>query len=107
MKSSMKLDVQKLEFAAKKIRTIKHPARVQIIELLEKNEKLNVTQIYEKLNILQAETSHHLALLREFGILKKVRQGKMSIYSLNKEVFDSIIKISEDLSKGKRFLSFE
>jgi DNA-binding transcriptional ArsR family regulator len=99
MKSSMKLDVQKVEFAAKKIRTITHPARVQIIKLLEENEKLNVTQIYEKLNILQAETSHHLALLREYGILKKVRQGKMSIYSLNTEVLESIIKISEDLSK--------
>ena len=99
MKSSLKLDVQKVEFAAKKIRTITHPARVQIIKLLEENDKLNVTQIYEKLNILQAETSHHLALLREYGILKKIRQGKMSIYSLNKEVLENIIKISEELSK--------
>ena len=99
MKSNLKLDVQKIEFAAKKIRTITHPARVQIIKLLEENEKLNVTQIYEKLNILQAETSHHLALLREYGILKKVRQGKMSIYSLNKETLENIINISEDLSK--------
>ena len=99
MKSNLKLDVQKVEFAAKKIRTITHPARVQIIKLLEENEKLNVTQIYEKLNVLQAETSHHLALLREYGILKKVRVGKMSIYSLNKEILENIIKISEDLSK--------
>ena len=100
MKSSMKLDVQKVEFAAKKIRTITHPARVQIIKLLEENEKLNVTQIYEKLNILQAETSHHLALLREYGILKKVRSGKMSIYSLNRDLLDRIIRISEELSKS-------
>jgi DNA-binding transcriptional ArsR family regulator len=91
--------VQKVEFAAKKIRTVTHPARVKIIKLLEENEKLNVTQIYEKLNVLQAETSHHLALLREFGILKKVRVGKMSIYSLNKETLENIINISEELSK--------
>jgi DNA-binding transcriptional ArsR family regulator len=99
MKTNLKFDVQKVEFAAKKIRTITHPTRAQIIKLLEENEKLNVTQIYEKLNILQAETSHHLALLREYGILKKVRAGKMSIYTLNKEVMENIIKISEDLSK--------
>ncbi len=99
MKETMKLDVQKVEFAAKKIRTITHPSRVQIIKLLEEHDKLNVTQIYEKLNILQAETSHHLALLREFGILKKVRQGKMSIYSLNKETLDNIVRIAEELSK--------
>ena len=99
MKTTLKLDVQKVEFAAKKIRTITHPSRMEIIKLLEEHEKLNVTQIYEKLNILQAETSHHLALLREYGILKKVRAGKMSIYSLNKEVLENIIKISEELSK--------
>jgi DNA-binding transcriptional ArsR family regulator len=99
MKTTLKLDVQKVEFAAKKIRTITHPSRMEIIKLLEEHDKLNVTQIYEKLNILQAETSHHLALLREYGILKKVRAGKMSIYSLNKEVLENIIKISEELSK--------
>lgn len=99
MKSNVNLDLQKIEFAAKKMRVITHPARVQIIKLLEDNEKLNVTQIYQKLNIHQAETSHHLALLREYAILNKVRQGKMSIYSLNKETLEEIKKIAESLSK--------
>lgn len=99
MKANLKFDVSKIEYTSKKIRTITHPSRVQIIKLLAENEKLNVTQIYEKLNILQAETSHHLALLREYGILKKVRQGKMSIYSLNRETLDEIIRIADDLGK--------
>jgi DNA-binding transcriptional ArsR family regulator len=98
MKTTKKFDVATIEFAAKKIRCITHPARVQIIKLLEDNEKLNVTQIYEKLNVNQADTSSHLAVLRGFGILKKVRQGKMSIYSLNKDVINDIIQISEDLT---------
>ena len=87
MKSTLKLDVQKVEFAAKKIRTITHPARVQIIKLLEENEKLNVTQIYEKLNILQAETSHHLALLRAYGILKKSMPYKKTNESKRKNLY--------------------
>jgi DNA-binding transcriptional ArsR family regulator len=99
MKSGMKLDAQKVEFAAKKIRTITHPSRLQIVKILEENEKLNVTQIYEKLKIPQPETSHHLNLLREYGILKKIRQGKMCNYSLNKEVLNDILSIAEALSK--------
>jgi ArsR family transcriptional regulator, zinc-responsive transcriptional repressor len=99
MKISKNLDVVKLEFAAKKIRILTHPSRVKIIKLLEKHEKLNATQIFEKLNLLQAETSHHLTLLKEYGFLGKTRQGKMSIFSLNKEVLESIITISEDLTK--------
>lgn len=99
MKSALNIDIQKLEFAAKKVRSVTHPARIQIIKLLEENDSMSVTQIYEKLNILQAETSHHLALLREYGVLKKVRTGKMSIYSLNKEVLEVIIKVADDLDK--------
>jgi ArsR family transcriptional regulator len=95
----MLIDIQKVEFAAKRIRSITHPARIQIIKLLEENDSMNVTQIYEKLNILQAETSHHLALLRQYGVLKKVRIGKMSIYSLNKEVLEVILKAADELDK--------
>ena len=99
MKSDLFIEIERLEFAAKKIRAITHPVRIQIIKLLEENEGMNVTQIFEKLNILQAETSHHLALLREYGILKKRRAGKMSVYSLNRDVLDVILKVANELVK--------
>jgi DNA-binding transcriptional ArsR family regulator len=99
MNSNLKLDVQKLLFAAKIIRIITHPDRVKIIEMLEENEKLNVTEIYYKLNLSQAETSGQLGLLKNYGILNRKRVGKMSIYSLNKDALDNIIKVSEELSK--------
>jgi DNA-binding transcriptional ArsR family regulator len=99
MKSESKLDPQTILFAAKKFSVITHPVRVQIIQLLDENEKLNVTQIYTKINMPQPETSHHLAQLRRNNILKKVRSGKMSIYSLNKELIVELIKIAEELSK--------
>jgi DNA-binding transcriptional ArsR family regulator len=99
MKPALNIDIQTLEFAAKKVRSVTHPARIQIIKLLEENDSMSVTQIYEKLNILQAETSHHLALLREYGVLKKVRTGKMSIYSLNKDVLEVILKAADELVK--------
>jgi DNA-binding transcriptional ArsR family regulator len=99
MKSSLNMDVQKMEFASKKIRSITHPLRTQIIKLLEEHERLNVTQLVNYLHAKQAEMSIHLGILKDYGILKKVRSGKMSIYSLNKETIDSIIGISEELGK--------
>jgi len=99
MQPGIKKDVPKIKFAAKKLSVITHPARVQIIELLLENEKLNVTQIYQKLNFIQAETSLHLGLLKDYGILNKVREGKMSFYSVNTETLKNILKISEDLNK--------
>ncbi len=99
MKKGFKLDTKSVEYAAKKIRTLSHPKRIEIVKLLEENEQMSVTQIYEKLNIIQAETSHHLALLKEYGILKKIRLGKKSIYSVNKKVLEDVINVAEELNK--------
>jgi DNA-binding transcriptional ArsR family regulator len=99
MKTTQKLDPVKIQFAASKIRIITHPVRIEIIKMLEEHEKLNVTQIYEKLNMKQAETSDHLGRLRKFGILKKVRVGKMSIYSLNTDVLEKIVEASSEFAE--------
>jgi DNA-binding transcriptional ArsR family regulator len=99
MKSALKLNVENLVFVARKFSIVTHPARLQIIKLIEENGKLNVTQIYERLNFIQPETSLHLGLLKKYGILNKVRQGKMSIYSVNTETLESIIRISEELAR--------
>jgi DNA-binding transcriptional ArsR family regulator len=99
MKSGLKVDAQKAEFTARKMRSITHPVRMQVVKLLEEHERLSVTQIINYMNVPQAEMSGHLGILREYGILKKVRSGKMSIYSLNKETIESIIDVSEEMSK--------
>jgi DNA-binding transcriptional ArsR family regulator len=93
------MDTKKIERVARQFRVTSHPERSRIIQILDENGKLNVTQIYGKMKMKQAEASHHLTLLLKYDILKKVRQGKMSIYSLNMPVLEKIIKYSEDLSK--------
>ncbi|MEI6852163.1 MAG: metalloregulator ArsR/SmtB family transcription factor [Bacteroidota bacterium] len=101
MQTNLKEEVLKVKFAAKKLNVMTHPVRVKIIELLLENQKLNVTQIYEKLGLIQAETSLHLGLLKDYGILNKVREGKMSIYSVNTDGLQYILKIANDLQKKK------
>ena len=86
-----KLDVEKLERAASRLRSIAHPMRIAIIDLLTTKEKMNVTQLYESLGIEQAATSHHLNILRTNGILSSKRDGKMIFYSLKIDVLADII----------------
>lgn len=89
-----KLDLDKLEMAASKLRAIAHPMRIAIIDLLTANQKLTVTQIYERLNLEQASASHHLNILKNKGLLESKRNGKMIYYSLKEthltEVIDCI-----------------
>lgn len=92
------LDSEKLEEVASKLRAVAHPTRVAIIQLLDENKQLNVTQIYQKLNIEQATASHHLNILKTKGVLGSRREGKQTFYSIKQ---DSIIRIVDCVSRCK------
>ncbi len=47
--------------------------------------ELPVGEIVEKLNVTQPTVSHHLAVLREAGLVKVREDGKLTFYSLNQE----------------------
>jgi len=97
MKVTEKIDLDRVEFVAKKIRSITHPIRVSIIKLLDENESLDKIQILKKLNLDSPEASFHLKQLRDYGILIRTKFIKETIYSLNREVLNYIIRVSEDL----------
>jgi DNA-binding transcriptional ArsR family regulator len=86
------LDVNKLEMAASKLRAIAHPMRIAIIDLLNENKKLSVTEIYNHLEIEQASASHHLNILKSKGILDSRREGKKIFYSLKSVTLTEIIE---------------
>jgi DNA-binding transcriptional ArsR family regulator len=94
------INIDKLESAASKLRAISHPMRIAIIDLLAKDSKLSVTQIYEKLEIEQATASHHLNILKNKGVLDSKREGKKIYYSLKNvtltDIIECINKCNED-----------
>lgn len=90
MGKKLKLDIEKLEAAASKLRAIAHPMRIAIIDLLHEKE-LSVTEIYERLSIEQASASHHLNILKTKGVLTSRRRGKKIFYSLKNQTLTEII----------------
>ena len=86
------LDAEKLECMANKLKAIGHPVRIAIIDLLEKNEKLSVSDIQSNLEIEQAATSNHLRILKDQQIVKSIRDGKNKYYSLK------LLKLAEIIS---------
>ncbi len=99
MKTNRHFDVAKVEYVARKFKVAVHPDRFRLLQLLEEKKELNVTQIYQALELKQAETSHHTTMMLEYGILKKVRRGKESIYSINDGVIEKIMEYTEILVK--------
>jgi len=85
-------DVKHLEKAANRLKAMAHPVRIAIIEMLEAEGPLCVSDIFVKLDIEQASASHHLNILKNRDILKSERTGKHIIYSLNNEIIGELVK---------------
>ena len=48
-------------------------------------EWLSVNEIVEKMKVTQPTVSHHLAVLREAGLVKVREEGKQTFYTLNQD----------------------
>ncbi|MCF8297271.1 MAG: metalloregulator ArsR/SmtB family transcription factor [Saprospiraceae bacterium] len=91
-----KIDIEKFEKVAGKLSSLAHPMRIAIIGLLDDNP-MNVTSIYQNLQISQALTSIHLQILRENGFLSKRADGKSTVYSLKKNALLKILECADCL----------
>ena len=46
---------------------------------------VSVTEIVDQLNVTQPTVSHHLAILRDSGLVNVRHEGKQTFYALNQE----------------------
>lgn len=97
-KEEIQLDYAELRKAVLVLRAINHKLRQRVIDLLEENEKMTVTDIYIKLRLEQSVASQHLAILRRAGVVATERQGKFIFYALDKDRLSQISKLVEDLA---------
>lgn len=84
-------DIEKLKIAAGILKSIAHPMRIAILNLLKGGKKTTVTEIQELLGIEQASTSHHLGILRDRGVLSSRRDGKNTWYYLKNDILNQVV----------------
>jgi len=65
-------------------KAIADDTRQKIMNLVCCNS-LSVNEIVEKLHVTQPTVSHHLAILREAGLVDVREEGKQTFYTLNQE----------------------
>lgn len=82
MKSELLL-TNELALAAKVLRAMNHKLRRNILYLLEKREKMTVSEIYAEMKLEQSVCSFHLAILSKAGVVGSERVGKHRCYYLN------------------------
>jgi len=101
-KTKVLIDVKKLEYAVKLTRALAHPLRMKILEFIDRNNSINVNNIYRSLQLEQSITSSHLKILREANVVKAEKEGKKMIYSINYDIVARAVDaVNEFLGKGK------
>src|SRR4030067_2130389 len=73
--------------AAELFKILSVDTRIEIIELLKKEDKC-VNDLAEALGISQSAVSQHLRVLKGAGFVKDKRQGYWIYYSLNKDTLE-------------------
>jgi ArsR family transcriptional regulator len=87
--------IDKLEKAAFILKTVAHPARLAIVDMLRKGRKLSVTEISGNVGMEQSLTSHHLNTMKLKGILGCERDGKQVYYYLKEKDVAKVIDCIE------------
>lgn len=93
------IDLNLVKKSQMTLRALNHKLRQQILSTIEKNENINVTEIYVKLRIEQSVASQHLAILRKANIVKTKREGKIIWYSVNFDRIKEIETYTKQLNK--------
>jgi DNA-binding transcriptional ArsR family regulator len=86
----MQLNQTALKKAIDTLRAVKHPLRQQIINKIESEGSINVTQLIASFDLVQSVVSQQLAILRNAELVIAKRDGKQVFYSINLERIELI-----------------
>ena len=87
----------KLETAAFILKTIAHPTRIAIIDLLKGGDELSVNEICHALeDVEQSLVSHHLANMKHKGVLNSRREGRKIYYFLKLQEVIAVLECMEN-----------
>lgn len=81
-------------------KALAHPIRIQILRLLE-NGPLCVCDILPRVESEQSNTSQHLSVLRQIGLLESRRDGTKVIYTVAYPDIYEILRASETILKNQ------
>ncbi len=96
MVAGYQINKEKLEKAAFILKTVAHPTRLAVIDLLAQHDKLSVNEIGEILGCEQSLLSHHLINMKLKGILRSEKDGLNVFYSLKERDVTNLLTCIEN-----------
>ena len=80
-------------------RVVGDKSRFSVITLLKEGPR-NVSEIVRVLGIKQSLASHHLMVLKRFGLVKTTRKGPFVLYALSSAEVIDLIQMANEIIKN-------
>lgn len=72
-------------------KALSDPVRLEILNMLKKNGRMNAGEIADNFELSKATISHHLKILREQDLIYETKEKNFIYYELNTSVFEDIL----------------
>jgi ArsR family transcriptional regulator len=66
-------------------KTLGDETRQRILRLLADEGEMSAGDVVQAFDVSQPTVSHHLGILKQFGLVTRRKEGKQVIYALNRE----------------------
>lgn len=100
VKSERIRKVEHYKDVANLLKSVAHETRLCVIGQLIENTELSVSKLMENMDCEQSLLSHHLADMRERGVLECRRRGKNNYYSIKDYRVLKILKCIDNCDAG-------
>ena len=87
-----KKSIEEIAITADFLRVIAEDNRLKILCLLRNGERC-VCEIWQYLDLPQNLTSHHLKVLKDFGLVSSKKEGLKIFYKLNEKAIKKYLKL--------------
>ena len=91
------MDKKLYELQAELCKTLSNPKRLEILDILKEREEISVNSLAEMLEIPKANTSQHLAVLRQAGVVNTRKDGINVYYSLRSDKITEACYLTRDI----------
>lgn len=72
-------------------KALSDPVRLEILNMLKKNGRMNAGEIADNFDLSKATISHHLKMLKEQDLIYETKEKNFIYYELNTSVFEDIL----------------
>ena len=72
-------------------KALSDPVRLEILNMLKKNGRMNAGEIADNFDLSKATISHHLKMLKDQDLIYEEKEKNFIYYELNTSVFEDIL----------------